>query len=133
MTKKEDVSEFVPTNMAVNFVQHNRCKWLIANNSIYEPAHQYLSYSKTCVKRPLSKRPKIGFEDQLSLNAGQKYCRMLPLEHSALLSTFIKLSFVIKIFVLSIFEWLFYTSFTVYASSRGSDKHAHKHTLICLI
>ena len=34
-------------------------------------------YSKTCVKRPLSKRPKIGFQDQLSLNAGQKYCRML--------------------------------------------------------
>ena len=30
-------------------------------------------YSKTCVKRPLSKRPKIGFQDQLSLNAGQKY------------------------------------------------------------
>ena len=27
--------------------------------------------SKTCVKRPLSKRPKIGFQDQLSLNAGQ--------------------------------------------------------------
>ena len=27
-------------------------------------------YSKTCVKRPLSKRPKIGFHSQLSLNAG---------------------------------------------------------------
>ena len=60
-----------------------------------------LSYSKTCVKRPLSKRPKIGFQDQLSLNAGQKYCRMLPLEHSAILLTFIKLPFVIRIFVLS--------------------------------
>ena len=36
-------------------------------------------YSKTCVKRPLSKRPKIGFQDQYSLNAGQKYCRMLLL------------------------------------------------------
>ena len=35
------------------------------------------SYSKTCVKRQLSKGPKIGFQDQLSLNAGQKYCRML--------------------------------------------------------
>ena len=31
------------------------------------------TYSKTCVKRPLSKRPKIGFQDQLLLNAGQKY------------------------------------------------------------
>ena len=33
-------------------------------------------YSKTCVKRPLSKRPKIGFQDQLLINAGQRYCRM---------------------------------------------------------
>ena len=47
-------------------------------------------YSKTCVKRPLSKRPKIGFQDQLSLNAGQKYCKMIQEEHSAILSTFIK-------------------------------------------
>lgn len=26
MNKKEGPSVFVPTNMAVNFVQHNRCK-----------------------------------------------------------------------------------------------------------
>ena len=32
--------------------------------------------------------------------------------HSAILSTFIKLPFDIKIFVLSIFEWPFYTDFT---------------------
>ena len=59
-------------------------------------------HSKTCVKRPLSKRPQISFQDQLSPNVGQKYCRMLQGEHSAILSTFIKLPFVIKIFVLSI-------------------------------
>ena len=70
-------------------------------------------YSKTCVKWPLSKEPKIGFQDQLSLNAGQKYCRMLQVEHSAILSTFIKLPFVIKIFVLSIFVLPIYTGFTV--------------------
>ena len=78
--------------------------------------HTYRSakscYSKTCVKQPLSKRPKIGFQKQLSLNAGQKYCRMLQGEHSSILLTFIKLPFV-KIFVLSIFEWPFYTGFTV--------------------
>ena len=34
------------------------------------------AYSKTCVKWPLSKR-HIGYLDQLSLNAGQKYCRMV--------------------------------------------------------
>ena len=71
-------------------------------------------FSKTCVKWPLSKRPKIGFQDQLSLNAGQKYCRMLQGEHSAMLLTFIKLQFVFKIFIFSIFEWPFYTGFTVY-------------------
>ena len=61
----------------------------------------FLVYS-ICVKRPLSKRPNIGFQGKLLLNAGQKYYRML-LEHSAILSTFIELPFVIKIFVLSIF------------------------------
>ena len=40
------------------------------------------TYSKTCAKRLLSKRLKIGFQDQLSLNAGQKYCRMLPFRPS---------------------------------------------------
>ena len=64
-------------------------------------------YSKSCLKGPPSKRPKIGFQNQLSLNVGQKYCRMLQGEHSAILSTFIKLPFVIKIFVLSIFEWVY--------------------------
>ena len=72
--------------------------------------------SKTCIKRPLSKRQKLGFQYQLSPNACQKYCRMLQGEHFAILSTFIKLPFVIviKIFVLSIFEWSFYTGFTVH-------------------
>ena len=56
---------------------------------------------------------------------------MLQGEHSAILSTFIKLLFVIKIFVLSIFEWPFYTGFTVLLSSgaRGvnfdSSHHLH--------
>ena len=38
---------------------------------------------------------------------------MLQSEHSAILSTFIKLQVVIKTFVFSISEWLFYTGFTV--------------------
>ena len=42
-----------------------------------------------------------------SLNAGQTFYRMLLVEHSAILLTFIKLPFVIKIFVLPIFECLF--------------------------
>ena len=71
-------------------------------------------YSKTCVKWPLSKRPRIGFQDQLSLNAGQKYCRMLQGEPSAIFSTFFKLPSVIKNFCVVYFELPFYTGFTVY-------------------
>ena len=70
-------------------------------------------YSRTCLKRPHKKNTKIGFQDILSLNAGQKFCRMLQGEHSAKLSTFIKLPFAINIFVLSIFEWPLKTGFTV--------------------
>ena len=44
---------------------------------------------------------------------------MLQGEHSAILSTFIKLSIVMKIFVLSIFEWSFYTGFTIYIDTIG--------------
>ena len=43
-----------------------------------------------------------------------------PKGASAILSTFIKLPFVIKIFVLSIFEWSFYTGFTVLSVVVGS-------------
>ena len=49
------------------------------------------------------KDQKLVFKTIL-LKAGQKYCRMLQGEHSAILWTFIKLPFVIKIFVLSIFS-----------------------------
>ena len=63
-----------------------------------------------------SKRtPKIGFEDRLSLNAGQKYWRMLQWEYSVICLTFIKLPFVIKTCVLSIFEWPFYKGFSVFS------------------
>ena len=55
----------------------------------------------------------MDFQDRLSLNAGQKYCRMLQGEHSAILSTFIKLPFVNKIFVLCMFKWPLKTGFTV--------------------
>ena len=53
-------------------------------------------------------------EDQSSLNAGQKICKMLQGEHSATLSTFIKLPFVIlKDLCFVFFEWLLKTRFTV--------------------
>ena len=86
-----------------------KSKKKITPKTKYGPGHEilgFIKYSKTYVKRTLSKGPQIDFQDQLSLNAGQG-------EHSAILLTFIKLTFVTKSFVLSIFEWPFYTSFTV--------------------
>ena len=55
------------------------------------------------VKTATLKKVKNWFQDQLSLNSGKI---MQNAEHSAILSTFVKLPLVIKIFVLSIFEWL---------------------------
>ena len=48
---------------------------------------------------------------------------MLPLEHSAILLSFIKLPFVIKSFVLPIFEWPIYTGFLLYSVDKKSRKH----------
>ena len=73
------------------------------------------------MKTATIKKTKIGFQDQLLLNAGQKFCRMLHGEHSAILLAFIKLPFVIKIFVLSIFEWSFNTGLTVFLISSQLD------------
>ena len=89
--------------------QTRRRSVLVHKGLTTAPAGAAHMYSKTCVNRALSKRPEIGFQSQLSLNAGQKYCRMLQI-----LSTSFKLPFVIKIFVLSIFEWPFYTCFAVH-------------------
>ena len=59
------------------------------------------------------KKTKLVFKTENCLMQVKK-CKMLQVEHSAILSTFIKLLFVIKIFVLSIFERPFYTAFTVH-------------------
>ena len=42
-------------------------------------------YSKTCVTQPLKKKQNKDLNDKWYLNECQKYCRMLPLEHSAIL------------------------------------------------
>ena len=54
-----------------------------------------MNYSKTFLKRPLKSRPKIGFQDRLSLHADQKY-----LQNAAILSTFIKLLLLRPLFCL---------------------------------
>ena len=47
------------------------------------------------------------------LKPNYRVMKIKSIEHSAILPSFIKLPIVIKIFVMSIFEWPFYTSFTV--------------------
>ena len=64
--------------------------------------HRSLKYSKTCLKRPLLKIPKLAFTTNYFLmQVKSMYCRRLQWKHSAILASFIKLPFVIKIFVLS--------------------------------
>ena len=72
----------------------------------------YLLYSKTCVKQPLSKRPQTGFQDQLPLNAGQKYCRMLQGEHSASILQYFRPSLSYHLSLRSWFCLLFSGRFT---------------------
>ena len=45
--------------------------------------------------------------------------KSIEVEHSAILSTSIKLPFVIKIFIWSIFEWPLKTGFTVFLCESG--------------
>ena len=45
-------------------------------------------------------------------------------EHSSILSTFIKLTVVIKTFVLSLSEWPFYTGFTVRSHLLSANRDA---------
>ena len=52
--------------------------------------------SKTYVKRPLKNRQNKDLNDKRYLNEGRKYSRMLPLEHSAIRLTCIKLYLVMK-------------------------------------
>ena len=53
-------------------------------------------YSKTCVKRPLKTRQNKDLNDKWQHYDSRKYCRMLPLEHSATLLTCIKRNVVLK-------------------------------------
>ena len=79
----------------------------------YKQVHEIYRCSKTCVKRPLSKRPKMVFQTNYPLMQVKSIAECSKREHSAILSTFIKQPVFIKIFVLSIFVLPFYTCFTI--------------------
>ena len=95
-------------------------------------------YSKTCVKQLLSKRPKLVFKTNYRLMQVKSIaeCSKGQGEHSAILLTFIKLPFVIKIFVLSFLGWHFYAGFTVpFSALFNSKPSSHEHFVgsICLL
>ena len=69
-----------------------------------------VKHSTTKPLRSLFSRLKINYP-LMQVNSNAECSK--GIEHSAILLTFIRLPFVIKILVLSIFELLFYTSFTV--------------------
>ena len=98
-------------------LSYTRCVMFLNDKHNFNQSIYNRLLSKSTVKPVLSshskRTPKISFEDRLSLNAGQKYCRMLQWEHSAILLTLIKLPFVIKNCVLSFFEWQLKIGFTV--------------------
>ena len=80
----------------------------------------------TCTVKPvLSGYSKIRFQDRLLLNAGQKYCRMLQWEHSAILSIFIKLPIVIRpLFCLFLRQVLPYIQKTFILSKHNNNLSA---------
>ena len=78
-------------NMA-KFIFSSRSQMTKVKISLHIQSCQHLHYLhiQSTVKAATQKEDQNFFQDQSSLNEGQRYCRMLPLEHSAILSTFIK-------------------------------------------
>ena len=64
---------------------------------------------KPALSRHSKRAPKLAFNTNYCLKQVKSIA-----EHSAILLTFIKLPFVIKIFVLSVFEWSLKTGFIVF-------------------
>ena len=105
------MAHIVPTG--IDFWASSRSPDLL-EPAIIPEIYRKIVYSKTCLKLPLQKRTKIGFQDLLLLDEGQKY--------SAILLTFIELPFVFKTFVLSIFEWSLKTGFNVFDALHPSQQ-----------
>ena len=70
-------------------------------------------YTKTCLKGPLKKKARNCYSRQIIAQCRSKVLQNAPREHSAILSTFIKLPFVFKTFVC-----LFLIGFTVSHSEK---------------
>ena len=119
-------------------LQRNCMKMTIAWPFCNSCVKLFLYTVKPALSGDSKRKTKIIFQGGLSHYAGQKYCRMLQGEHSAILLTFIKLPFVSKTFILSIFEWPLKTSFTVThficaVHSYGPQTQYYKGTALSII
>ena len=65
---------------------------VLSKETVLEQIDEMREYfrGKTCLKRLLKNRQNKDLYAKWFLNEGRKYCRMLPLEHSAILLTCIK-------------------------------------------
>ena len=96
------------------FQKYSKLYLNFLNFSMLSRNRKMMSWSKNSIwsngLRGHSKKANIGFQDWLLLNAGQKLCRMLPLEHSVMLLTFICLKDVCFVyFWVTILDRLTYT------------------------
>lgn len=62
--KKDGPSQFVPTNMAVNFMQHNRCKIIKALFILYSQLIKYFRYCLNLVNIEENNDPKRRFQQR---------------------------------------------------------------------
>ena len=106
---------------------------LKVNFLTFQPKHYYavapITHVPTDTVKPVlsghsKRRPKIGFQDRLSLNACQKYCRMLQESILQYFRPSLSYHLSVKIFVLSIFEWALKTGFTV--DKKNNHNFSHK-------
>ena len=84
-------------------------------------------WPQVCLSGHSKRRPKLGFKTEYCLLQVKSIAECSPSEyskgdHSAILLTFIKLPFVIKSFVLSIFEWPLKTGFIRVANDEVADQ-----------
>ena len=106
------VANFSAANMSFYAIRENKILAKISGFTVYKlKSHLalYIMHSKTCKNGRSHEDQNLVFQ----------------WEDSAILLTFIKLPFVINIFVLSIFEWTFYTGFTVFVCSDITPRTNH--------
>ena len=90
MTPKCVLWQIMKNQMEFHIMWHFGSVYTFAKIKMIFSDRNSNAYSKTCVKRPLKNRQNKDLNDKCWLNEGQKYCRMLPLEHSAIVLTCIK-------------------------------------------